>query len=217
MKTLLIINLLSLYCRLVSCSWHGRDSRQHHLQQGRFTNTRLLQPVRRGSIHDLHLPPAFVPWPERPAYQSCASQPHAGHGPTRNGSGANERRNGGPRDGPGHDASQPYGDAVQWALPNGTPGLCPFGARSYAAPSADFGWACRSRRNDGSRRLHGRRRNGGSKHQSVSSLRTRHHYFAHLSASAVVSASPFIHSSTPPKLSQHKIYSQRTKMLFIFL
>lgn len=211
-KKLLLKNklrhFLSLHHRLVSCSWHGGDSRQYDFQQGRFSNTCLLQPFRRCSCHELHLPSALLFRPEQPAHQSCASQPHAGHGATRNGHGADERGDGGPRNGPGHDAGQPHGNALQQPFPNGTPRLCSFGTGRHAAPSADFGWAHGSGRNDGGGRINGRRRNGGREHQPVSSLRKRCHFFFLLTFLPPLSYPlPPRHSSVPPS----QIVSTREK------
>lgn len=160
--------------RLISCSWYGSDSRQHHLQQGGLAHACLLQPLRCGSLHDLHLTSALVAGPEWPALQPCAPQPHAGYDATSNGPGAYEHGHGRPRNEPRYDAGQPHGYVLQWALTHGPPGLVPAGARRCPPSTADFGWAGRHRRSDGSRGVSGRRSNDGCEHQPFSSLKKCH-------------------------------------------
>lgn len=160
--------------RLISCSWHGGDSRQHHLQQGGLAHARLFQPLRRGALHDphdLHLTSALVAGPERPPLQPRATQPHAGHDAAGDGPGSHERGHGGPGDGPGHDAAgQPHGDVLQRPLTHGPAALVPAGARRRPSSTADFGWAVRRGRSDGGGGFGRRRSHDGSEHQPVSPL-----------------------------------------------
>lgn len=205
--------LSTRFHRLISCSRHGCDSREHHFQQRSFSHTCQLQPLWRGSHHGLHLTAALLFGPEWPPHQSCA-QPHAEHDAARDGDDADERGNGRSGYEPGDDAGQPHGNAVRRALSHGAPGHHSVGSRRNATPSAHFGWAQRSRRNNGCRGLRRRWRDNRSKHQSISSLRKCHHYVAPLSGSSVVPAAP-LHSPQVVCISL-KIFFFPSKALFHF-